>query len=262
MSPRPKPIKFKKLANITAKNKAAALLTGTGKRRRKPFKGLSYSFINKKKKRVKKELTEDEEREISSVNLHVRELNLPEAMKVEREIAAEIKLEEVSEGRVEEIAEDPDDRLATHSGAAGRKKSPPTAITAVGMLEDSAESEVGTEIGEATGGSPEDEAMTLQDDERGLESPDGTGDGGSTPRDPLELALSSEEEEQEGSSDSSEQQRILKGKARKSIPQVTLKKAFVPCLTGAISPPEDSLSDEYEDEDGKWDSSVGWKLIL
>ena len=256
MSPRPKPIKFKKLANITAKNRAAALLTGTGKRRRKPYKGLSYSFINKKKKKVKKELTEDEEREISSVNLHVRELNLPEAMKVEREIAAEIK-EEVSEGSVKEIAEDPDDLLATHSDAAGRKLSPPNAVTAVGMLEDSAESEVGTEIGEATGGSPEDEAMTPQDDERALESPEGTGDGESTPRDPLELALSSEEEEREGSSDSSEQRRILKGKARKSIPQVTLKKAFVPCLTGAISPPEDSLSDEYEDEDGEWDDGVG-----
>ncbi|KAF0297324.1 Histone-lysine N-methyltransferase EHMT2 [Amphibalanus amphitrite] len=240
--PTAKKHKFKKLANITAKNKAAALLTktGTGKIKKKPFKGLSYSFITKKKKKVKKTAGEECGTGADSlVSFHVRELGAAEAMKAERRLVAEPRSRDLA--------------LAVGPAVGGVTDELPE------RLSDGAETEVGQPAAPVPLSAPEDSEMVTEDEESVPPPPAPASDVQSAAGSQAELRLAiSSEDDGDNSSESSEAARIrmLKGKARKSMPKVTLKKAFVPSSMRIPSPPEDSCADEDEESGDGLDSSA------
>ncbi|XP_037082512.1 histone-lysine N-methyltransferase EHMT2-like [Pollicipes pollicipes] len=198
-------IKFRKPANITAKNRAAALLTKTGKKKKKPFKGLSYSF-GRKRKRVKKEETAQED-ELGVC--YVKELNPSEAK----------KLEEVLGEDSEEVDEEMDAEAGDEIDAEAAEELGDEAIEEIGV----------TAIPEAGHKSVEGNMFDVQNVA------------------PEELEQNLCAQEVDATRDDI-REMLLKGKARKSIPQVILKKkSFIPSAVRDISP--DSSSDEFEDEE-------------
>lgn len=238
---RKKPL-FRRPANITAKNRAAAMLTKTGKKKTKHFKGLKYSFENKKKKKAVRKPMGASELPASGPEVMglARELGPDEAMRVQKHIARQLEegASAAAETASRELSEVAGEKVTSASGSE------------VEDLDDVNDS-VSVDNGSANGlGS---EAVKGMEVELDLSSDEPMEDAEEDVEGTVVSEDLEEEEPGKGDTETNESRDILlKGKARKSIPQVVLKKSFIPSTLLEDSPLESS--EELEEEEGEANS--------